>query len=166
MTPHSRGRLGGSIATQRNKLRSIPRPFVCETTAKWIPTFAFLRRQIMARSVRFSPLSTFLLLREKGADAGCGEATAARMHRRNLQGKARTLSGDLQSRRCAQSLPLSGSSLLRCCPALRPPRVLQAPLVESRVQTTPIRGRAACRGLRGLTAFPSSWGPSSAGICL
>jgi hypothetical protein len=65
------------------------------------------------------------------------------MHRRNLQGRARTLLGDSQSRRCAQSLPLSSSSLLWCCPELRPPSVLKAPVVESGVRTTPIRG--TCR---------------------
>lgn len=83
-------------------------------TAKTGPYFCLSRKQEYAqstgRSERFFPLSA-LLLREKGAVADCGVATAARIHHRNLQGRARTLSGDSQSRRGAQSLPLSGSSL-------------------------------------------------------
>lgn len=84
-------------------------------TAKRVPNFCFPRKREYAqrtgRSERFFPLLA-LLLREKGAVADCGVVTAARIHHRNLQGRARTLSGDSQSRRGAQSLPLSGSSLL------------------------------------------------------
>lgn len=111
--PHSRRSLRGWAETRRKKLCSVPKPLACEMTGKRDPTFVFSRSKSMlkpGRGQRASlPSRLFCCSRRKGADAGCGGAAAARMHRRNLQGRARTPSGDSQSRRCAQSLPLSSS---------------------------------------------------------
>lgn len=104
----------GDWAGTRRKKPAASIAFCIRNNCKTGPYFCLPRKQedvqSTGRSERFFLLSA-LLLREKGAVADCGVATAARIHHRNLLGRARTLSGDSQSRRGAQSLPLSGSLL-------------------------------------------------------
>lgn len=50
--PYSGGSLAGWAGTRRKKSRTINRPSVCETTAKWVPTFAFSKSKSMPKAPR------------------------------------------------------------------------------------------------------------------